>query len=138
MDMLTGVLLGFAAWFAVRFVLTGWYTVGPNERAVKTVFGRAQRLGNLTSLDDVIAESLRETERERYCYPQVRVILPGGPYFKCQHHPEHGRAPGRDRVRQSLGRAAGHRRPGDGGHLPRHRGGADDVRDSGNTADRGG
>ncbi len=82
MDIVTGVMLGVAAWFAVRFVLTGWYTVGPNERAVKTVFGRAQRLGSLTSLDDVIAESLRETERERYCYPQVRVILPGGPYFK--------------------------------------------------------
>ncbi len=25
---------------------------------------------------------LRPEERERYCYPQVRVIPPGGPYFK--------------------------------------------------------
>ena len=82
MDMLTGVMLGFTAWFILRFVLTGWYTVGPNQRAVKTVFGRAQRLGALTSLDDMIAESLRETEKARYCYPQVRVIMPGGPYFK--------------------------------------------------------
>jgi len=63
MDMLTGVMLGFTAWFILRFVLTGWYTVGPNQRAVKTVFGRAQRLGALTSLDDVISESLRETEK---------------------------------------------------------------------------
>jgi regulator of protease activity HflC (stomatin/prohibitin superfamily) len=56
--------------------------VDQNERAVKTVFGRVQRLGNLTTLDDAIAESLRPTEKERYCYPQVRVIGPGGPYFK--------------------------------------------------------
>lgn len=82
MDILAGVALGFAAWFFVRFMLSGWYTVGPNQRAVKTVFGRAQRLGDLTSLDDPIAESLRETEKERYCFPQVRVIMPGGPYFK--------------------------------------------------------
>jgi regulator of protease activity HflC (stomatin/prohibitin superfamily) len=79
---MTGVMIGFVAWLVVRFVLIGFYTVGPNERAVKTVFGRAQRLSGLTTLDDAIAESLRESEKERYCYPQVRVILPGGPYFK--------------------------------------------------------
>ncbi len=82
MGILIGVAIGFAAWFLVRFVLMGFYTVGPSQRAVKTVFGRAQRLGNLTTLDDGIAESLRETERERYCFPQVRIIMPGGPYFK--------------------------------------------------------
>jgi regulator of protease activity HflC (stomatin/prohibitin superfamily) len=82
MDTLTGVMIGLAAWFLVRFLLTGLYTVAPNQRAVKTVFGRAQRLGDMTTLDDPIAKSLRETEKERYCYPQVRVIMPGGPYFK--------------------------------------------------------
>jgi regulator of protease activity HflC (stomatin/prohibitin superfamily) len=81
--MLTGVMTGFIAWFLVRYLLTSLYTVGPNQRAVKTVFGRAQRLRNLTTLDDItISESLRETERERYCFPQVRVIMPGGPYIK--------------------------------------------------------
>ncbi len=82
MSVLIGILIGSAAWFVVRFLLIGFYTVDANQRAVKTVFGRAQRLGSLTSLDDPIAESLRDSERERYCYPQVRVIMPGGPYFK--------------------------------------------------------
>ncbi len=82
MGILAGVTIGFLAWFIVRFVLFGLYTVGPSQRAVKTVFGRAQRMGDMTTLDDVIAESLRQTEKERYCYPQVRIIMPGGPYFK--------------------------------------------------------
>jgi regulator of protease activity HflC (stomatin/prohibitin superfamily) len=33
-------------------------------------------------LEDPIAASLSAGERERYSYPQVRVIPPGGPYFK--------------------------------------------------------
>jgi regulator of protease activity HflC (stomatin/prohibitin superfamily) len=61
----------------------GLYTVDQNQRAVKTSFGRAERvMGGKTTLDDPIAESLRPEERERYCYPQVRVIQPGGPYFR--------------------------------------------------------
>jgi regulator of protease activity HflC (stomatin/prohibitin superfamily) len=48
---------------------------------VKTSFGRAQRL-QTTTLDNPIAETLRPDERERYKYPQLVVIPPGGPYFK--------------------------------------------------------
>jgi regulator of protease activity HflC (stomatin/prohibitin superfamily) len=76
------VLIGVAAWFLVRFLLTGFFTVNPNERAVKTVFGRAQRVGALTTLDTPLAELMRPDEGERYVYPRVRVIGPGGPYFK--------------------------------------------------------
>jgi regulator of protease activity HflC (stomatin/prohibitin superfamily) len=76
-----GVLLGFLAYFIVRVVLTGIYTVDQNERAVITTFGRAERLTGST-LEDPIAESLSDEEKERYNYPQVRVIGPGGPYFK--------------------------------------------------------
>jgi regulator of protease activity HflC (stomatin/prohibitin superfamily) len=84
MDLtLAGIVLGLAAWFFVRFILIGVYTVDQNERGVKTVFGRAERVpGGKTTLDDPIAEHLRPEERERYSYPQVRVIPPGGPYFK--------------------------------------------------------
>ena len=81
MDILTSFLLALFLWFLLRFVLLGLYTVDQNERAVKTRFGRAERLGPST-LDDPIAQYLRPEERERYIYPQVRVIPPGGPYFK--------------------------------------------------------
>jgi regulator of protease activity HflC (stomatin/prohibitin superfamily) len=83
MLILVGVVAGLAAWFAMRIVLLGVYTVDQNERAVKTRFGRAVRVpGAKTTLDDPIAEFLRPEERSRYSYPQVRVIPPGGPYFK--------------------------------------------------------
>jgi regulator of protease activity HflC (stomatin/prohibitin superfamily) len=76
------VLVGVAAWFLARFIPAGFFTVDPNERAVKTILGRAQRLGTATTLDTSLADPLRPDERERYVYPQVRVIGPGGPYFK--------------------------------------------------------
>ena len=76
-----GFIFGFIAWFLVRYLIGGFYTVNQNERAVKTIFGRAERLGKST-LEDPFAEYLRPEERERYAYPQVRVIPPGGPYWK--------------------------------------------------------
>ena len=76
-----GILIGFVAWFLVRYLFAGLYTVDQNERAVKTRFGRADRLAK-TTLEDPFAEYLRPEERARYTYPQVRVIPPGGPYFK--------------------------------------------------------
>lgn len=81
--MLNGILIGFGVWLLIRYGLRSLYTVGPNQRAVKTVFGRAQRLRNLTTLDDeVISGVLRDTEKQRYCFPQVKVIMPGGPYIR--------------------------------------------------------
>ena len=83
MTFLIGALLGAAAWFFVRIILLGVYTVDQNERAVKTSFGRAERVpGGKTTLDDPIAEHMRPEERDRYVYPQVTVIQPGGPYFR--------------------------------------------------------
>src|SRR6516162_608683 len=82
MSILAGILVGFVAWFLVRYLVAGIYTVNQNERAVKTRFGRAERLGSATTLQDPMAEALLPEERDRYNYPQVRVIPPGGPYFK--------------------------------------------------------
>ena len=81
--VITGAVVGFLAWFFLRYVLSGFYTVNQNERAVKTSFGRAERLGKRTTHDDpTLLEYLPEKDRERYIYPLVRVIQPGGPYFR--------------------------------------------------------
>lgn len=82
MSIILGIGVGLIAWFIVRYVLAGIYTVNQDERAVKTSFGRAERVGDATILTDPVAEHLKPEERERYAYPQVRVIPPGGPYFK--------------------------------------------------------
>jgi regulator of protease activity HflC (stomatin/prohibitin superfamily) len=77
-----GCVLGFVAWFLVRYLVAGIYTVNQNERAVKTSFGRAERVGTASTAEDPISASLTAEERDRYGVPQVRVIPPGGPYFK--------------------------------------------------------
>jgi len=82
MSILLGCALGFVVWFLTRYLAGGLYTVDQNERAVKTSFGRADRIPGQTTLNDPISEHLTDDERERYNYPQVRVIPPGGPYFK--------------------------------------------------------
>lgn len=79
MSMMIGASFGLLAFFIVRYLIFGIYTVDQNERAVKTVFGKAQRLheGSATPFDD----GLSPEEKERYAFPQLRVIGPGGPYF---------------------------------------------------------
>jgi regulator of protease activity HflC (stomatin/prohibitin superfamily) len=82
MITLLGCLVGFIAWFLVRYLLAGLYSVNQNERAVKTSFGRAERVGDAMTADSPIAMGLSEEEKRLYNYPQLRVIEPGGPYFK--------------------------------------------------------
>ncbi len=77
-----GLVVGFLAWFFLRYVLASFYTVDQNERAVKTIFGRAERVGKATTANSPLGETLSEEHKQRYNYPQVRVIQPGGPYFK--------------------------------------------------------
>ncbi|KPL70906.1 band 7 protein [Ornatilinea apprima] len=82
MSVLIGIIVGFGAWFVLRYVLTAFYTVDQNERAVKTIFGRAERLGDTMTADSALGETLTDEHKQRYNYPMVRVIPPGGPYLK--------------------------------------------------------
>ncbi len=71
-------LFGLLVYVALGIGARGFFTVRPNERAVKTSFGRAERLeGAPSGAPDLSAE-----EQDRYRYPQLRVIPPGGPYLK--------------------------------------------------------
>jgi regulator of protease activity HflC (stomatin/prohibitin superfamily) len=78
---LPGILLGLALAAALT-LLFGVYTIGPTKRGVVTTFGRAQRLGGSTGEDPELGGLLSEEEKARYNYPVIRVIPPGGPYFK--------------------------------------------------------
>ena len=82
MGSVLGIALGFGAFLIVYCLLGGVYTINQNERAVITNFGRAERLGNRDTLRLPISETLNAEERDRYVYPQVRVIGPGGPYLR--------------------------------------------------------
>ena len=79
MSIATGFLLGLLTYCVFRAGLTGFYTVSPDQRAVVTSFGKAQRLRE--RLVEKPNEMTSE-EEERYEYPQIRVVGPGGPYFK--------------------------------------------------------
>ncbi len=81
-EIIVGVALGLTAYVLLRALMMGFFTVAPNERAVLTSFGRAQRVGAATTLDTPLADDLPEIDRERYSYPQLQVIGPGGPYFR--------------------------------------------------------
>ncbi len=81
-DIAIGILIGFVVWFFVRYLAGGIYTVNQNERAVKTNFGRAERIPGATTAASPLAAQLDADEKQRYQYPQVRVIMPGGPYFR--------------------------------------------------------
>jgi len=77
MYFVIGMLAGMLLFSFVRIAFGCLYTVRPDQRAVVTSFGAAQKLtGKQPTLP------LSEDEQERYDYPQIRVIGPGGPYFK--------------------------------------------------------
>ncbi len=71
-------ILGVAVFLIGRVILGCLYTVRPDQRAVVTSFGAAEKLP--TVADEV--EDDEEEGHDRYAYPQLRVVGPGGPYFK--------------------------------------------------------
>ena len=77
-----GMVVGFLAWFFIRYFFTALYTVEQNERAIKTIWGRAERIEGATTANSPLAETLTDEHKRRYNFPVVRVIQPGGPYFK--------------------------------------------------------
>jgi regulator of protease activity HflC (stomatin/prohibitin superfamily) len=77
-----GLLVGCGVWFFLRVIITGLYTVAQNERAVKITLGKAARQGHGSTLDEAISQTLSKEERPRYDFPVLKVIPPGGPYFK--------------------------------------------------------
>lgn len=76
-----GIMVGFGM-AALTTLLFGIYTIGPTERGVLTTFGRVQRTLGSTIQDPVLGPLLTDEEKTRYDYPCIRVISPGGPYFK--------------------------------------------------------
>lgn len=72
---------GLAIYCVFRVLLTGFYVVRPDQRAVLTSFGRAERLPD-AAVEKADEPVLSADEQKRYVYPRVRVIGPGGPYFK--------------------------------------------------------
>jgi regulator of protease activity HflC (stomatin/prohibitin superfamily) len=72
-----GFLAGIVAYLVIRVLIGCLYTVRPDQRAVVTSFGAVQKLQ-----EKAAPPALSVDEKERYEYPQVRVIGPGGPYFK--------------------------------------------------------
>jgi regulator of protease activity HflC (stomatin/prohibitin superfamily) len=83
--MITTTLFGLALGFGLAALLTllfGVYSIGPTERGVLTTFGRVQRVVGTTGDDPQLGALLTEEEKQRYDYPAIRVIAPGGPYFK--------------------------------------------------------
>lgn len=74
--------IGAAAYLLLRLFIGGFYVVNQNQRAVKTAFGRAKRFKNPAAWANHVSHTLREDEKERYDFPALQVIPPGGPYFK--------------------------------------------------------
>lgn len=70
--------IGIGIFAIFRALISGFYVVKPDERAVLTSFGKAI----LAPGESHPTPDVSEEEAERYQYPNVLVIGPGGPYFK--------------------------------------------------------
>jgi len=76
-SFVTAVLVGFACWFVIRCLLSGFYIIDQNQRAAITSFGKAHRFGEAMTSEDSISRNLSEEEKQRYNYPLLQVVPPG-------------------------------------------------------------
>jgi regulator of protease activity HflC (stomatin/prohibitin superfamily) len=81
MTIVLSFLAGLLLYVFFRVVATAFYVVRPDQRAVITSFGRADRLPS-QEIDKATGPHMTADEHLRYQYPKVRVVKPGGPYFK--------------------------------------------------------
>jgi regulator of protease activity HflC (stomatin/prohibitin superfamily) len=81
MNNFTSLIIGILLYLIYKIFIRGFFVVNQSERAVKAVFGRAKRIKGENIANDP-ALLLREDEKERYNFPKLQVINPGGPYFK--------------------------------------------------------
>jgi len=82
LSSLTLIVIGVLLYLAYKTLFRGFFVVNQSERAVKTVFGRAKRVNDGVAIDNPTSRALRDDEKERYNFPELWVIQPGGPYFK--------------------------------------------------------
>lgn len=71
-------IAGIVLFVTARVLFGCLYTVRPDQRAVVTSFGAVQKLPTQKAPETPLSDE----EKVRYEYPQVRVVGPGGPYFK--------------------------------------------------------
>ena len=77
------IFFGLVIYFVARCILSGFFTIDQNERGVKTIFGRAQRLEGQTTSSAPVSEFLNDEEKARYNFPLIESIGPGL-HFKLQ------------------------------------------------------
>ncbi len=81
MYMFFAFLGGLGVYAVGRVVVTSLFIVRPDQRAVRTSFGKAERMPE-SLVDKTDGTHLTGEEGARYQHPKVVVIGPGGPYFK--------------------------------------------------------
>ncbi|MDC0268124.1 SPFH domain-containing protein [bacterium] len=69
---------GLCVYIAFTCLVSGFYTVKPNERAVISSLGKAVRMPGGSEEPS----ELQSEDAGLYRYPAVEVVQPGGPYFK--------------------------------------------------------
>src|SRR3989304_5037336 len=66
MSAFAGIIAGLILYFLYRCLLSGFYTVQQNERAIITSFGRATRLEGHSTIELPIAEGMNDDRSEEH------------------------------------------------------------------------